>query len=182
MQGLAQLIALIVLGVIALAIIARLGVLGDKTRADKIAHGRRQRAAVDKTAYLARALFNASERKTFAMLREAIRMKKAPLFVMAQTSMGAMLRTLSQNVDDREGFDAINSKRVDFALVDESGQVRLVIEFDGPSHGARDAAIRDEIKSEALRKAGIKLLRIDYQLSDAQQRAAISRAIDEIET
>lgn len=59
--------------------------------------------------------------------------------------------------EDADAYRAINSKRVDFALMDEQCRVRHALEYQGSGHhlpgGA--AAARDAVKKEALRKAGI---------------------------
>ena len=57
---------------------------------------------------------------------------------------------------DKNAFLAVNSKRVDFALMNENCRVVHALEYQGSGHhtGA-SAAARDAVKKEALRKAGI---------------------------
>ena len=50
----------------------------------------------------------------------------------------------------------VNSKRVDFALIDGACRVVHALEYQGTGHHAGlSAAARDAVKKEALRKAGI---------------------------
>ena len=70
--------------------------------------------------------------------------------VMAQVSLGEFL-----GCEDREAYGCINSKRVDFALMDETCRVRHALEYQGSGHHQGTAAARDAVKKEALRKAGI---------------------------
>ena len=53
------------------------------------------------------------------------------------------------------GWGLVNSKRVDFALMDHAACVRHAIEYQGTGHHQGTAAARDAVKKEALRKAGI---------------------------
>src|SRR3546814_3418019 len=71
---------------------------------------------------------------------------------MAQVSLGEFLAS-----PDKVAYFAVNSKRVDFALMDEACQVRHVLEYQGNGHHMEGgaAAARDAVKKEALRKAGI---------------------------
>ena len=71
--------------------------------------------------------------------------------VMAQVSLGEFLAS-----PDRDAFFAVNSKRVDFALMDQNARVVHALEYQGKGHNAGNcAAARDAVKKEALRKAGI---------------------------
>ncbi|MCX7676997.1 MAG: DUF2726 domain-containing protein, partial [Alteraurantiacibacter sp.] len=95
---------------------------------------------------------NKSEAKVFKALDAAVLNRNPRWQVMAQVSMGEFLSS-----DDEEAFRAINSKRVDFALMDDSCQVRHALEYHGSGHHLSEgnAAARDAVKKEALRKAGI---------------------------
>ena len=54
-----------------------------------------------------------------------------------------------------DAYGRINSKRVDFAPMDDAGCVRHAIEYEGTGHPQGTAAARDAVKKEALRKVGI---------------------------
>jgi hypothetical protein len=69
---------------------------------------------------------------------------------MAQVCLGEFLAS-----EDKDAYLAVNSKRVDFALMDEDCRVRHALEYQGNGHHQGSAAARDAVKKEALRKAGI---------------------------
>ena len=99
-----------------------------------------------------RPLLNKSEAAVFKALNAAVIARNPRWQVMAQVSLGEFLAS-----KDSDAFAAVNSKRVDFALMDEHAHVRHALEYQGTGHhlpgGA--AAARDAVKKEALRKAGI---------------------------
>ena len=110
-----------------------------------------QLKAVCRADFTARALLNRSESKVFDALDKAVIARNPDWQVMAQVNLGEFLASPCD-----EAYRAINSKRVDFALMDEKCRVRHAIEYQGSGHhtGA-SAAARDAVKKEALRKAGI---------------------------
>jgi hypothetical protein len=123
--------------------------------------GTPERAALDAAEQLrcvmeadfkARALLNRPEAVVFEALDKAVIARDPKWQVMAQVSLGEFLSS-----PDQAAYFAINSKRVDFALMDDRARVRHVAEYQGTGHhqpgGA--AAARDAVKKEALRKAGI---------------------------
>lgn len=120
------------------------------------ADDRAERAAdqlklVSRARFTPRALLNRSEANVFAALDTAVITRNPGWQVMAQVSLGEFLAS-----PDEQAFFAVNSKRVDFALMDENCRVVHALEYQGSGHHASDcAAARDAVKKEALRKAGI---------------------------
>jgi hypothetical protein len=115
--------------------------------------------AIDATAQLrhvmegsftSRALLNQPEAQVFRALDAAVIARNSGWQVMAQVSLGEFLA--SPNTD---AYFAVNSKRVDFALMDPDCRVRHALEYQGTGHHQGSAAARDAVKKEALRKAGI---------------------------
>jgi hypothetical protein len=101
--------------------------------------------------FTARALLNRAEANVFAALDKAVIARNPAWQVMAQVSLGEFLVS-----PDKDAFFAINSKRVDFALMDERCCVKHALEYQGNGHHlGPSAAARDAVKKEALRKAGI---------------------------
>ncbi len=85
--------------------------------------------------------------------------------VFAEVSLGAFLTTEGADGRMRAGWlawMAINSKRVDFLIIDTFGHPATAVEYHGSGHhrdGGR-AAARDAVKRRALEKAGIELVEI----------------------
>ena len=120
----------------------------EATRADFAAD---QLKAVSRAKFTSRALLNKSEANVFEALDKAVIARNPRWQVMAQVSLGEFLAS-----PDKDAFLAVNSKRVDFALMDENCRVVHALEYQGSGHHTgTSAAARDAVKREALRKAGI---------------------------
>ncbi len=82
---------------------------------------------------------------------------------MAQTSLGELLRPhlKSGNKQDRDAaYASINSKRLDLAIIDRFGLLTVAVEVQGSGHYHKNTFIRDAVKREALRRAGIRLIEV----------------------
>ena len=97
-----------------------------------------------------RALLNRPEAQVFKALDTAVIARNPGWQVMAQVSLGEFLAS-----PDTDAYFAVNSKRVDFALMDPDCRVRHALEYQGTGHHQGSAAARDAVKKDALRKAGI---------------------------
>jgi hypothetical protein len=100
--------------------------------------------------FKSRPLLNKPEAAVFKALDEAVIARNPRWQVMAQVSLGEFLSS-----PDKGAFFSVNSKRVDFALMDEACCVRHALEYQGTGHHNGNAAARDAVKKEALRKAKI---------------------------
>ena len=97
-----------------------------------------------------RPLLNKSEARVFRELDRVVVNCNPTWQVMAQVSLGEILRCKNANA-----YSCINSKRVDLLLMDGDCQPRHAIEYQGGAHYQGTAAARDAVKREALRRAGI---------------------------
>lgn len=97
-----------------------------------------------------RSLLNRPEAQVFKALDAAVIARNPGWQVMAQVSLGEFLAS-----SDTDAYFAVNSKRVDFALMDPDCRVRHALEYQGTGHHQGTAAARDAVKKEALRKARI---------------------------
>lgn len=95
-------------------------------------------------------LLNKSEMRVFKELDRHVIARNAGWQVMAQVSLGEILRS-----SDADAYRCINSKRVDLLLVDNNCTPCHAIEYQGGGHHQGTAAARDAVKKEALRRAGI---------------------------
>lgn len=109
-----------------------------------------QLKAVMRASFRPRALLNRPETLVFKALDKAVIARNPGWQVMAQVSLGEFLASY-----DKDAYFCINSKRVDFALMDPDANVRHALEYQGNGHHQGSAAARDAVKKEALRKAGI---------------------------
>jgi hypothetical protein len=110
-----------------------------------------QLKAVSRAEFSSRRLLNRAEAKVFTALDTAVVARNPQWQVMAQVSLGEFLAS-----PDDDAFRAVNSKRVDFALMDADARVVHTLEYQGSGHHTgTSAAARDAVKKEALRKAGI---------------------------
>ena len=97
-----------------------------------------------------------AEYKVFKTVEEQVASMKGGYRVFAQTSLGEIM-----SCDDRRGFSSINSKRADVVVIGPNGEAKLVVEYQGAGHYQGDAAARDAVKKEALRKAGVAYLEVN---------------------
>jgi len=109
----------------------------------------RQIESISRAEVSPRALLNKGEIDMYwALVRHV---DSSSFIVCPQTVMGEFLRT------GREAFYTINSKRVDFCIVDRKWNPVCVVEVDGSGHFVgREAGQRNAVKQIALTKAGIK--------------------------
>ena len=123
---------------------------GKEGQDDALASASEQLRRVMVADFKSRALLNRPEAQVFKALDAAVIARNPTWQVMAQVSLGEFLSS-----PDRSAYAAVNSKRVDFALMDADCRVRHALEYQGNGHHQGSAAARDAVKKEALRKAGI---------------------------
>jgi hypothetical protein len=112
--------------------------------------------------YLAVPLLNKSELSLLQLLEAQVPMLFGPnVRVFAQVSYGEFLKGTPRSAHAR-----INQKRADFVLVDQSGNVQCVIEYQGAGHFGRGKDQKakvlksDEVKRHALRSAGVPFVEV----------------------
>lgn len=150
-------------------------------------HERRARAsrnsirdAANQLRFVMRARFhkkrtmNKSEYQVFRTIEREVRAINQGHRVFAQTSLGEIIGS-----EDGRAFNSINSKRVDILIIDPWGYPAAVFEYQGEGHYQGDAAARDAVKKEALRKAGVAYVEVtageDAGSIGRRLRAALSQ-------
>ncbi|ANL49743.1 restriction endonuclease domain-containing protein (plasmid) [Rhizobium phaseoli] len=119
-------------------------------------------------------LLNKSEARVFRQLDNVVIGCNSSWQVMAQVSLGEILRSA-----DPDAYSCINSKRVDLLLVDGNCQPRHVIEYQGGAHHQGAAAARDAVKKEALRRAGIGYYEVVAgQTTPSELRRLVEKLVD----
>ncbi len=119
-------------------------------------------------------LLNRSEARVFRELDRAVLRLNPGWQVMAQVSLGEILRCANP-----DAYGCINSKRVDLLVVDDQCRPRHAIEYQGGGHHQGTAAARDAIKKEALRRAGIGYHEVVAgQTTPAELRQLVEKLVD----
>jgi hypothetical protein len=119
-------------------------------------------------------LLNRSEARVFKELDRIVLSCNPNWQVMAQVSLGEILKSKSS-----EAYRCINSKRVDLLLVDDECNPRHAIEYQGGGHHQGTAAARDAVKKEALRRAGIGYHEVVAgHTTPAELRRLVERLVD----
>ncbi|AJD43366.1 restriction endonuclease domain-containing protein (plasmid) [Rhizobium gallicum bv. gallicum R602sp] len=119
-------------------------------------------------------LLNKSEARVFRELDSVVIGCNPSWQVMAQVSLGEILRSA-----DPDAYSCINSRRVDLLLVDSNCRPRHVIEYQGGAHHQGAAAARDAVKKEALRRAGIGYHEVVAgQMTPSELRRLVEKLVD----
>lgn len=125
--------------------------------------------------YSKRKLMNKEEYKLYLLLFNLLeeQYKGRNLRLFCQVSMGEFIRT-----EDSTAFGLINSKRVDFLIINAFGDPIIVIEYQGKGHFQKNAIERDAIKKEACRKADIYYLEFTYNYTKLEIEQRISHILN----
>lgn len=120
--------------------------------------------AVAKVEFETWPMLNKSEARLLPVLEGATRDFGEGHRLMAQTSLGELIRpreTSGSHGERNLAYRSINSKRLDFALIDRFGHLVAAIEYQGSGHNLTSTAFAsDAVKKEALRKAGVAFFEI----------------------
>ncbi len=120
-----------------------------------------QMEAVHQSGFERTRLLNKEEALLLPILEDTVRSLGQGYRVMAQTSLGELIRPIGSNgntENHRNALAAINSKRLDFAIIDQSNYLVCAVEYQGTGHYQDRAFMRDAVKREALRKAGVPMI------------------------
>ena len=109
-----------------------------------------------------------SEYAVFRIVETEIAAARKGHRVFAQTSLGEVLDS-----KDRRAFFCVNYKRVDILVIDREGYPAFAVEYQGSGHYQNDAAARDAVKKEALRKAGVGYIEVTPGDGEEQLRLRI---------
>lgn len=122
--------------------------------------------------FKAQRLLSKQESLVFDAVEQSLKRQDSNWRVMAQVSLGEILSS-----PDPDAYRSINSKRVDILIVSETNHPIAAVEYQGGGHYQGNAAARDAVKREALRKAGIRFLEIEPHDSPTEVDQHISRLI-----
>lgn len=109
------------------------------------------------------ALLNKEEFRVLPILEAAVRQFGNGHRVMAQISMGQIIRPKTGSGTSQENWSAlqaVNSKRFDFGIFDRRGYLAVALEYHGSGHYGERSAMSDAVKREALRSANVPLIEL----------------------
>ncbi|WP_187488965.1 DUF2726 domain-containing protein [Duffyella gerundensis] len=106
-------------------------------------------------------LMNKGEYGVFRKLEKLLSTSHRGYRIFAQVSLGEILGS-----DDTQAYFAINSKRADFVIIDWAGQPVAVVEYHGSGHYKGNATVRDAVKREACKSAGIAFIELHEHYSE----------------
>lgn len=128
-------------------------------------------------------LLNKGEYRVLLVLEAAARDARGGYRVMAQTSLGEVLRPkLSVSAEQADlAFRSINSKRADFIVVDRRGLAVLAVEYQGNGHYQGNAEQRDAVKRAVFQSAGVMLIEVPAQFNEAALATQVRQSLSQVE-
>lgn len=140
----------------------------------------RQMRAISMVEFERTRVWNASEYRVYCALETIIAELDGGHRVMAQTSLGELIRPKQRNPSwklKKDAFASINSKRLDFAVIDKNGFLAAAIEYQGAGHHQKDAFMRDAVKREALRRAGVPFVEVEQGTTPTELKDRVVKAL-----
>lgn len=119
-------------------------------------------------------LLNHSEIRVFNELQKDL---KSDFFIYPQVSLGEIIKAKNKNIS---AFNIINSKRVDFLIVNQRFNPIIAIEYHGQGHYRGNYKVRDEVKRITLEKSGIIYLAIRYDDDLQTVKNKIARLLEDV--
>jgi hypothetical protein len=120
-----------------------------------------------------RPVLNKPERRLLGHLDKALADHSPGWRAMGQVSLGEILYT-----KNKDAYWAVNAKRVDLLIVDADCRPLHAVEFQGAGHHTGDdAAARDPVKKEALRRAGIGYVEVVTGDTPAEVREMVRKLV-----
>lgn len=149
--------------------------------ARNMADPKTQIEVVSQAGFVKRRIMNSGEYAVFQVLERTLRRIGGGYRVMAQTSLGELIQPKGKGMSRqlcREAHASINSKRLDFAIIDRWGMLALAVEYQGSGHHlGRENFMRDAVKREALRRAGVTMIEVAPNWTAGELQAQVTRAL-----
>ncbi|MGB8814158.1 MAG: DUF2726 domain-containing protein, partial [Paracoccaceae bacterium] len=150
------------------------------TPALNLSDPRDQMLAIARVTFITTPLLNKEEARLLPLLESCTRAARKGQRVMAQTSLGEIIRPSDGSGTDlnrKQAYASINSKRLDFAVIDCYGHLSLAIEYQGSGHYQNHSFMRDAVKREVLRKAGVPYLEVEQDFDSADLRRRVMQIL-----
>lgn len=140
-----------------------------------------QIAAVARVSFERCQIMNRGEFALYRVLEDQIAQFGGRYRLMAQTSLGELIKPSAAGAQPHDlsaAHASINSKRLDFAIIDRNGLLALAIEFQGSGHHLGEKAfMRDAVKREALRKAGVQMMEVETGWTAEEVQIRLQQAL-----
>lgn len=105
-------------------------------------------------------IFTQIERFFYKVLRDIT--DKMDLIIMTKVRLADIIHVCN---NDYAYFNKIKSKHIDFVLIDNNGNIKLLIELDDKSHNNCKRQERDKFLNDIFNNLNINLLRIEAKYS-----------------
>jgi hypothetical protein len=145
-----DLLTVLILGLIGLAVLVVL-----RARRRTLSDPKVQLGLVSTEVFSSRSVLGHEELQILQQLERWCAEQRAAYRVFPQVSMGEYL-----SVEEGDAYKSINSKRVDFLIVDRRTRPMIAVEYQGGGHYQGTAEWRDKVKATALQSAGIALVEV----------------------
>ncbi|WP_353476737.1 DUF2726 domain-containing protein (plasmid) [Salipiger sp. H15] len=139
-----------------------------------------QLEAISKVSFEKRRLLNKAEYEVLQVLDRVVAEGGQMHRIMAQTSLGELIQPRPSSATEQLRKDAhasINSKRLDFAIIDRFGLLTAAVEVQGSGHYHQKTFLRDAVKREALRRAGVELIEVHRSWNKEDIEVQVRRAL-----
>ncbi|MBS0250254.1 MAG: DUF2726 domain-containing protein [Proteobacteria bacterium] len=145
-----------------------------------MADPRKQLQFVSRVLFETQPLLNKSEFRVLLVLEEVARDLNSGFRVMAQTNLGEILKPKQRlfGGDMDLAYRSINSKRADFVVVNSAGHAVLVVEYQGTGHYRGTALLRDAVKREAFRTAGVMLIDVPARFEKSEVAKRVREVLE----
>lgn len=141
-----------------------------------------QMQAISLAEFETQPLLNKEEYRLLPILEQITKDLGNGYRIIIQTTLGEVLCARAKTKEmQRLANASINSKRLDFAIVDSAGILKLAIEYQGSGHYQGQAFMRDAVKREALRKAGVHMLEVRKDYTAQQVKTEVLAHFPEIQ-
>jgi uncharacterized protein DUF2726 len=143
-----------------------------------------QLEAISTARFERKPLLNRAEARLLPLLEATVSQTGQGHRVMVQTCMGEVLRPLDDHISVRAkkaALASIDSKRLDFAIVDQRGLLVCALEYQGSGHYLGTAVLRDAVKREVLRRAGVPFIEVPDRFDPTEIEATLLRILTRAE-
>ncbi len=139
--------------------------------------------AIARVAFEVQLLLSREVARLLAILEAAVQDFGSDHRLMAQTSLDEAIRPIPTSPVSgvaQAARASINSKRLDFAVIDRRGHLGAATDYQGSGHHQHKAFLRDAEKREAVRKAGMPFIGVERDFDTDEIRSRLRRILQPV--